>query len=318
MKTANLATVVLACATVLASCPAPAETLKIASPQRGSWEGAIPELGKSAGIFQKQGFDLDVLYTSGSGETVQVVIAGAVDVGLSAGTVGALGAFAKGAPIRIIGASETGSLDTFWYVVAKSPIKTMRDANEATIAYSTAGPSTHIAVLRFISEYALKAKPVATGNPAATITQVMSGQVDVGWAVAPFQLDAVERGEVRIVGRASDIAVIRGQTIRVQVATTRTLAERKGVLERYIKAYRETLDWMYTSPDAAARYMAFSGFSEPAVRRMMAEFIPKPSLQTAEISGLKESMDDAIAFKFLGAPLADAQLNELIQIVDPR
>jgi hypothetical protein len=29
-------------------------------------------------------------------------------------------------------------------------------------------------------------------------------------------------------------------------------------------------------------------------------------------------MDDAIAFKFLGAPLADQQLKELIQIVDPR
>jgi NitT/TauT family transport system substrate-binding protein len=172
-------------------------------------------------------------------------------------------------------------------------------------------------VLRFISEYGLKAKPVATGNPAATITQVMSGQVDVGWAVAPFQLDAVARGEVRIVGRASDIAVIRGQTIRVQMATVRTLAERKPLLERYIKAYRETLDWMYTSPDAVARYMAFSGFSEPAVRRMMAEFIPKQSLQTAEISGLKESMDDAVAFKFLSAPLVEQQLKDLIQIVDP-
>ena len=35
-----------------------AETLRIASPQRGSWEGAIPELGKEAGIFQKQGLTL--------------------------------------------------------------------------------------------------------------------------------------------------------------------------------------------------------------------------------------------------------------------
>src|SRR5262249_42058935 len=110
------ATLLAIAAAVLAAWPAAAETLKIASPPRGSWEGAIPELGKSAGIFQKHGLDLEVLYTSGSGETVQVVIAGAVNVGLSAGTVGAVGAFAKGAPIRIIGASETGSLDTFWYV----------------------------------------------------------------------------------------------------------------------------------------------------------------------------------------------------------
>ena len=45
-----------------------AETLKIASPQRGSWEGAIPELGKQAGIFQKHGLDLEILYTQGGGD----------------------------------------------------------------------------------------------------------------------------------------------------------------------------------------------------------------------------------------------------------
>ena len=40
-----------------------AETLKIASTIRGSWEGAIPELGKQAGIFRKYDLDLDILYT---------------------------------------------------------------------------------------------------------------------------------------------------------------------------------------------------------------------------------------------------------------
>src|SRR5712691_7957375 len=162
-----------------------AETLKIASPIRGSWEGAIPELGKQAGIFQKHGLDLDILYTQGGGETLQVVVSGSVDVGLSAGALGSMGAYAKGAPIRIIGASSTGSRENFWWVAAKSPLRSMRDVNGQTIAYSTTGASSHIGVLRFISEYGLKAKPVATGDISATITQVMSGQVDVGWSVAP-------------------------------------------------------------------------------------------------------------------------------------
>src|SRR5712692_8409824 len=93
-----------------------AQKLKIASPIRGSWEGAIPELGKQAGIFQKHGLDLEILYTQGAGETLQVVISGSVDVGLSAGTLGSLGAYAKGAPVRIIGASSNGSRENFWYV----------------------------------------------------------------------------------------------------------------------------------------------------------------------------------------------------------
>src|ERR687888_24407 len=131
-----------------------AETLKIASPIRGSWEGAIPELGQQAGIFQKHGLDLDILYTQGGGETLQVVISGSVDVGLSAGVLGSLGAYAKGAPIRIIGASSTGSREVFWWVAAsRSSLTSMREVNGQTIAYSTTGASSQIAVLRFINEY---------------------------------------------------------------------------------------------------------------------------------------------------------------------
>jgi ABC-type nitrate/sulfonate/bicarbonate transport system substrate-binding protein len=110
-----------------------AETLKIASPIRGSWEGAIPELGKQAGIFQKHGLDLEILYTQGGGETMQVVVSGSVDVGLSAGTLGSLGAYAKGAPLRIIGASSTGSREVFWWVPAKSPLQSIRDVNGHTL-----------------------------------------------------------------------------------------------------------------------------------------------------------------------------------------
>src|SRR5436190_6018461 len=192
---------------IIVSCVIPhglaAETLKIASPIRGSWEGAIPELGKQAGIFRKYDLDLDILYTQGGGETLQVVVSGAVDIGLSAGLLGSLGAYGKGAPLRIIGASSTGSREVFWWVVARSPLHSMRDVNGQSIAYSTTGASSQLAVLRFISEYGLKARPVATGDSAGTITQVMSGQVDVGWAVAPFVLDLLNKGEARMIARAS-------------------------------------------------------------------------------------------------------------------
>jgi NitT/TauT family transport system substrate-binding protein len=307
-----LLAVYLACA---ASHAVAADTLKIASPIRGSWEGAIPELGQQAGIFRKHGLDLDILYTQGGGETLQAVISGSVDVGLSAGTLGTLGAYAKGAPVRIIGASSTGSREVFWWVAAaRSPLTSMREVNGQSIAYSTTGASSHITVLRFISEYGLKARPVATGDTAATITQVMSGQVDVGWAVAPFVLDLLGKGEARMIARASDIASIREQTIRVQITNAQNLAAKKDVIARYMKAYDETVDWMYASAEAVPRYLAFSGLSEPAVRLMLAQFIPKESLQTGKISGLDESMKDAVQFRFLPAPLDQSQLKELIQI----
>jgi NitT/TauT family transport system substrate-binding protein len=303
---------------VIVSCAMPhglaAETLKIASPIRGSWEGAIPELGKQAGIFRKYGLDLDILYTQGGGETLQVVMSGSIDIGLSAGALGSLGAYGKGAPLRIIGASSTGSRETFWWVAAKSPLRSMREVDGQSIAYSTTGASSHITVLRFISEYGLRARPVATGDVPGTITQVMSGQVDVGWSVAPFVLDLLANGTARMIGRASDIAAIREQTIRVQISNAQNLAAKKDAIARYMKAYNETVDWMYSSAEAVPRYLAFSGLSEPAVRLMLKEFIPKESLQTEKIMGLGESMKDAIQFKFLSAPLNETQLKELIQI----
>ncbi len=292
-----------------------AQQLKIASPQRGSWEGSIPELGKQQGIFKKHGLDLEILYTAGGGETLQAVISGSVDVGLSAGTLGVLGAFLKNAPVRIIGASSTGSRELFWYVPEKSPLQSIRAVTDQTLAYSTNGSSTHTTVLRFMSEYGLKgARPTATGDVTSTITQVMSGQVDVGWSVAPFNLDQLERGQIRVIGRASDIERIRGQTIRVQITNAQTLAQKKDAIARYMKAYEETLNWMHSSPEALARYVALSKISEASVRRMLKDFIPRESLQTQKIMGLNDSMQDAIQFKFAPTALTEEQFKELIQI----
>src|SRR4051794_36497234 len=174
----------LAAVLSLAATQAPAqETLKLAVGQRGLWDTGVTEIGYRGGIFKKHGLTLELLYTQGAGETQQAVIAGSVDIGASVGVMGVLSAFSKGAPIRVIGAEMTGAGDLFWYVKADSPIKSLKDVGDGkTIAYSTVGSSTHGVVTAFIKQYDLKARPVATGSPPTTLTQVMSDQIDVGWS----------------------------------------------------------------------------------------------------------------------------------------
>jgi len=58
------------------------DTLKVAIGQINNWENQMPTLGQQAGIFKKHGLVLDLLFTQGSGETMQAVIAGSVDVGV--------------------------------------------------------------------------------------------------------------------------------------------------------------------------------------------------------------------------------------------
>src|SRR6516165_9946528 len=106
------------------NCAAVAQDqLRIAGGLAGTWENSFSELGQNAGFFKKHGLVLEIFYTQGAGETQQAVIYGSADIGTGVGTLNTLGAFAKGAPNRVIAATHTGANDLTWYVKADSPIK---------------------------------------------------------------------------------------------------------------------------------------------------------------------------------------------------
>ena len=308
----GLAAAAIAMATLTA--PAAADDLvKMTIGQRGNWDTSITHLGDKAGIFKKHGLQLEMIYTSGSGETLQPVISGSVDLGLAVGTLGAMAAYAKGAPVRIIGAQATGAAD-YWY--AKNPaIKTLKDANGHTIAFSTNGSSTNSVVRAFIDEFKLTAKPQATGNPSATLTAVMTDQVDVGWAAPPFGLKEMDEGKIHLVARATDATLVRGQTIRVLVANADALVKRKEVIERFMKAYRESIDYLYSSnPQVMKDYAEFARVSEPMAKRVRDEFFSKSLVNPDQIHGLDTLIPEAVNLKFIPAPLNKEQIAELIQI----
>jgi NitT/TauT family transport system substrate-binding protein len=308
----------LAVAALLAATASTAwadDTLKLAIGQRGNWETAMAEIGVKAGIFKKHGLNIERTYTAGAGETLQVVIAGAVDVGIAVGTSGAMAAFAKGAPIRIIGSATVGSNDLYWYTKSDNPLKSIKDAtDQTTIAYSTAGSSTNSLVLGFIKTYGLKSKPTKTGSPPATLTAVMSGQVDVGWAAPPFGLKEIEEGKIRIIARGSEVPSTRNQTVRTITVHADKLATDKALIDRFMTAYAEALDYMYSDEDALAFYKEFSGIEPALAKKAMADFYPKTALDPYRVEGLDEAMTDAIAFNFLKEPLTKDQLAQLIQV----
>jgi len=235
-----------------------ADALKVAIGQREIWHGSPASLGARAGLFQKHGLELEILYTEGAGQTMQPVISGNIDVGVAVGTLGVFGAYAKGAPIRIIGAESTGE-DAYWYVRPQSPVKSMADMGGRTIAYSTTGSSTHANVLSLIDLYKVNARPVATGGFPSTWTQVMSGQVDAGWSAPPFGMQAMRKGEIRILVKSSELPLIKGHTIRVLIANKASLDRKPDVYRRFMRAYRETIDWMYATDDALKVYADFVG-----------------------------------------------------------
>jgi ABC-type nitrate/sulfonate/bicarbonate transport system substrate-binding protein len=301
-------------AAVLASSAFAQDTLKLAVGQRGLWDTSISDVGQRAGIFKKHGLTLELLYTQGAGETQQAVISGSVEIGVGVGIMGVLSAYSKNAPVRIIGAEITGAGDLFWYVKADSPIKTIQDFNGKTIAYSTNGSSTHGVVTAYIKQYGLTAaKATPTGGPPATLTAVMSGQVDVGWSAPPVGLDQLDKNEIRQIATGND-TLFKGQTVRLLITNTQTLQGRKDAIERYMKAYRDTIDWMYSDPAALKTYAEFAGITEAKAKRIRDGFFPKSSLSPDQIIGLDLIVPDAVNLKFTAAPLTKEQLADLIRI----
>ncbi len=174
------------------------DTLKVAAGQRGNWDTTIAEVGQRAGIFKKHGLDARDPVDAGRRRD-----AAGGDLGQRRHRRRARASWAccprtrRARPCASSARETTGASDLYWYVPANSPIKSLKDTDGKTIAYSTNGSSTHGIVTAFMKQYDLKAKPTATGGPAPTLTQVMSGQIDVGWSAPPFGLQQLDEGKIR-------------------------------------------------------------------------------------------------------------------------
>ncbi len=291
------------------------DTLKVAIGQINNWENQAPTLGEAAGIFRKHGLVLETFATAGAGETLQPVISGSADIGIGVGVAGILRAFSTGAPVRILAPAFTGTADLYWYVRADSSLKSLADATARnTIAYSTNGSSSHNLVMAFVDELGVKARPTPTGTPPATLTAVMSGQIDIGWAAPPIAMQEMRDGKVRLLARGSDVPSLRGQTVRATVINADLLSKRPDLAARFMAAYRETIDWMYTDPQAIETYARKVNQPTDLVRETIKTFYAKEALQTDHMDDMPSIVRDAVKLKYLRAPLTEAQLTELIRI----
>ncbi len=289
------------------------DMLKVSVPQRGSWDTGISDLGQQAGIFKKHGLVLDILYTEGGAESQQAVIAGSMDIAVGVGVGSVLSAFAHGAPVRVFSGEMIGSPNQYWYVPVASPIRKIEDAAGKTIGYSVTGSSSHSALLELLAQHHVTAKPTATGGMPSTLTATMTGQIDVGWGSAPFGVDLVDSGKIRIIGRGSEIKALNGRTVRWNITNLDMLTKRKDVLVRFMQAYRESIDWMYSDPAAIKSYAQFTKLPESQVKSVR-DYIPKTAVDPDRIAGMNEIIDDSVKLKFLPAPLTAQQVKDMVQM----
>ncbi|MCX7312654.1 MAG: ABC transporter substrate-binding protein [Hyphomicrobiales bacterium] len=295
------------------------EKLKVAIPQRGFWDSTWVEFGEAAGFFKDAGLEVEVFYTDGGAQTIATVASGSVDIAMSNGILGAIGAYVKGGeatPYRVISAEMTGANELFWWVKSDSPIKSLKDAGEGkTIAFSSPGSSSNLILLTLLKQAGSKAKPVPTGGVPGTYTQTMTGQIDIGWSVVPFVLKDVNEGKIRIVSRANEAKELAGQTIRVNLASVNSLKTKREAITKFMQVINKSIDWAYSNPQAIEIFAKNMKVTPEIAKQAVEGFYPKSAMQIGEIRDIERSLQDALEFKFIAAAKTTKDIEGLFDIV---
>ncbi len=288
------------------------DKVRAAIGQRGLFDTHFIPQGVEQGIFKKNNIEVEMTWTRGGAETLQAIITDSADVAIANGILGVIGAASKGAPVKIVSAQMTGAPDLFWYVKADSAVKTMKDLEGRTMGYSRPGSSTHLVAQALAEHFKVKLKLVSTGGVPDTRTQVMSGQIDAGWSAPPYNLDLVNEGKVRIIARGTELPGMNDQTVRVNAASTKFLKEKRDVARRFMKAYHESIEWVYANPEKAAQW--YAGFAQitPEVALQTHKIFPRESVAGWPVRGMKQNLDDAVQGKQLAKPMSEADAEKLL------
>ena len=294
---------------------AEADKMRVISSQKGFWDTTLVAFGNEKGFFAQKNIDLEILWSDGGVDALQAVTTGSVDFAVAPGILGMLGAFARGAELVVTNAEMTGSSDLYWYVRADSPIRSMKDCAGKTVSYSRPGSSSELVCRALLDAADVRAKLVSTGGPGATLTQVMSGQVDVGWCAGALVLNDVKAGKVRIIAHGNDAPKLKDQTVRVGVTSKRFLTEKRDVLRRFILAQRQTIDWAYAGDEALEMYAKINKIDLETAREARDKYYPKEALALSPVGDLDFSIQQAVEARRLREPLTPEQKQEFTRHV---
>src|SRR6266850_2528987 len=303
---------------VMMSAPASAQTadkLKVAISQRGFWDSSFLEFAEKEGFLKAADLDVEFFYTEGGGQTLQIINSGSVDVAMSNGLLGTIGAYTKGAPIRVISAQMTGANELFWYVKTETRIRNLKEADGKSIAFSAPGSSSNLILLSLLKQANSKARPVATGGLPGTLTQVMTGQIDIGWAAPPFALRERQENRIAIVARAREATELKNQTIRVNIANVEALKTKRAAITRLMQVYDRAIEWSYANPKSIEYFAEFAKVPREIAKQAVYEFFPRQALQIGEIRDLDLTLKDALQYKFITTAMTAKDVEGLFDIV---
>jgi NitT/TauT family transport system substrate-binding protein len=209
-------------------------------------------IGKEAGLYNKHGLDVELIFINGSTRGVQSLIAGDIDFAGAVGTSAINGKLAGG-DIRIVD-SLVNTLP--YYIIGRPEIKSPEDLKGRTLATHIPGTSADFAVRLALRKFAIDysdIKAVMVGGSPARVAAVINGQTEFTMVTEPGKIQGEKAGMKLII----DMAKLK---IPFQFSCTitsgKTIRERPETVEKIVKAMADAVHFFKTRKKETMQIMA--------------------------------------------------------------
>ena len=289
----RIVTLLLVAAGALVAARADAETLRVGTPAGANFTFLPARVGADRGAIKAEGLDVEVTDFGGGAKLQQAIVAGAIDMTVSAGTD--LAFSVKGSPD--IAVAAMGSRPTLGIVVAyDSPLKTVDDLKGKKVGVTTVGSLTEWLMKRLITQQgwpkdAVTLVPIGSDlqSQAALLT---TGQIDGVVAPPAFGVQLELAKKARILLSAFDIGKdFLGEAI---YASNKLVESNPDAIRRFLKAWFANIAWMRTHKTETIELVRKYTHYAPEVESkeydlVMPIFSPDGKFHPAAIQTLAES-----------------------------
>jgi NitT/TauT family transport system substrate-binding protein len=237
------------------------------------------------GYFAAQGIDVSLVYFDAAQPIAVAAVSGAIDIGVTGVAAGFYNLAGKGA-LAIIAAQsrEEPGYPNNGILISNhawdAGLRSYKDLAGHSVAVTTVGSPTHYAIALIADKEgipldSIRIVPVQTNSNQ--VSALAGGQVDAGVIPATLALPMLKRGEAHLLGWAGDVAPWQLGAIFVKKSM---IAQRRTLLEGYIKAYRQGAREYYDAflvkgPDGKVH----QGPGAPALLAILAKYLGQPPEQ---------------------------------------
>lgn len=250
----RLAAIAALVAGVALATPAFAEDMvRVGNPAGDDFHFSFANVGTEAGIFKKNGIELQIVALAGGAKLHAAMTAGSLDIALGAGTD--FGLIVKGAPEKGVGVLATKPSNIVIQGNTKNGITTIEALKGKKVGVSSVGALTYWMAQKLSQHegWGLNGMElVATGGGQANVAGFETGSLDaaVTSLEAALRVDQVGKGKILL----SFGDIVDPFIAHVIYATNDMIAQHPDTIRRFLKAWYETVAYGQTHKAETIKY----------------------------------------------------------------